>query len=88
MKSYEKKGKMKYDIKTTEYFESNFKSLSKKYRSLFDDIEEFKKELLKNPKLGADLGNNTRKVRMAITSKNKGKRGGARVITCNVWLIF
>ena len=34
--------------------------------------------------MGDDLGNNTRKVRMAIASKNKGKRGGARVITCNV----
>jgi hypothetical protein len=26
----------------------------------------------------------TRKVRMAIASKNKGKRGGARVLTCTV----
>ena len=36
------------------------------------------------PARGDDLGNNTRKIRMAIASKNKGKRGGARVITCNV----
>ena len=75
---------MEYDIKTTEYFEDNFKRLSKKYHSLLDDIEQFKKELLKNPTAGTDLGNNTRKVRMAIASKNKGKRGGARVITCSV----
>jgi len=75
---------MKYLIATTEYFESNFKRLSKKYHSLYDDIEEFKNELLKNPTIGDDLGNNTRKIRMAIASKNKGKRGGARVITCNV----
>jgi len=56
----------------------------KKYRSLIDDLVSFKKELLKNPMLGDDLGNNTRKVRMAIASKNKGKSGGARIITCNV----
>ena len=34
--------------------------------------------------MGDDLGDNTYKVRMAIASKNKGKSGGARVITCNV----
>jgi hypothetical protein len=75
---------MNYKIATTEYFEGNFKRLSKKYRSLTGDIEELKKELLKNPTTGDDLGDNIRKVRMAIASKNKGKRGGARVITCNV----
>ena len=34
--------------------------------------------------MGDDLGDNFRKVRMAIASKNKGKRGGARVITLNL----
>jgi len=75
---------MNYRIATTDYFEYNFKRLSKKYHSLIDDLETFKNELLKHPDMGDDLGNNTRKVRMAIVSKNKGKRGGARVITCNV----
>jgi mRNA-degrading endonuclease RelE of RelBE toxin-antitoxin system len=73
---------MNYSITPTKQFEGNFKRLSKKYRSLIDDLETFKKELLKNPAMGEDLGNNTRKVRMAVTSKNKGKSGGARVITC------
>ena len=77
---------MNYSITTTKDFESNFKRLSKKYRSLLDDLEEFKKELLQNPTAGNDLGDNTYKVRMAIASKNKGKSGGARVITCNVWV--
>ena len=75
---------MNYEIVTTEDFDKKIKSLAKKYRSIPDDLEKFKKELLKNPTMGDDLGNNTRKVRMAIASKNKGKRGGARVITCNV----
>jgi len=75
---------MIYTIVPTEYFERNFKQLSKKYRSLDNDYEILIKELEKNPMMGDDLGNNTRKVRMAIASKNKGKSGGARVITFNV----
>ena len=31
--------------------------------------------------MGTPLGNNCYKIRMAITSKGKGKSGGARVIT-------
>jgi hypothetical protein len=31
--------------------------------------------------MGEPLGNNCFKIRMAISSKNKGKSGGARVIT-------
>jgi hypothetical protein len=75
---------MNYEIVTTDFFDRKVKKLSKKYHSFFDDLEFLKKELLKNPLLGQDLGGNTRKVRMAIASKNKGKSGGARVITCNV----
>ncbi len=39
-------------------------------------------DLLENPYEGDSLGNNCYKVRLAITSKGKGKSGGARVITC------
>jgi len=75
---------MNYEIVTTEDFNRRVKSLAKKYQSFPDDLERFKKELLENPTMGDDLGNNIRKVRMAIASKNKGKRGGARIITCHV----
>jgi len=34
-----------------------------------------------NPKLGTSLGKNCFKIRLAISSKGKGKSGGARVIT-------
>ncbi|MCL2651324.1 MAG: type II toxin-antitoxin system RelE/ParE family toxin [Candidatus Azobacteroides sp.] len=77
---------MNYQIVTTKDFESNFKRLSKKYHSLVDDYEILIEELLANPQIGDDLGDNTRKVRMAIASKNRGKSGGARVITCTVLL--
>jgi len=75
---------MNYKIIATEDFDKQVKSLAKKYHSFPDDLKIFKKELLENPTMGDDLGDNVRKVRMAIASKNKGKRGGARVITCNV----
>ena len=75
---------MNYKIVTTEDFDREVKPLAKKYYSFLNDLEDFKKELLKNPTMGNDLGDNTRKVRMAIASKNKGKRGGARVITFTV----
>ena len=75
---------MNYRIVTTDDFDRNVKILLKKYRSLKTDLITFQKELLENPIMGDDLGDNTRKVRMAIASKNKGKRGGARVITCTV----
>ena len=75
---------MNYRIVATDDFDKNVKTLSKKYRSLKNDLITFQKELLENPTMGDDLGNNIRKVRMAIASKNKGKRGGARVITCTV----
>jgi mRNA-degrading endonuclease RelE of RelBE toxin-antitoxin system len=77
---------MNYEITATADFERNLKRLSKKYFSLSDDYENFLKELLENPKIGDDLGDNTRKVRMAIASKNRGKSGGARVITYNFWV--
>ena len=50
-----------------------------------DDFITFKKELADEPLQGTDLGGGTRKVRMAIASKGKGKSGGARVITFNVF---
>ena len=75
---------MNYEIVTTEDFDRNVKPLAKKYLSFLDDLEKFKIELLANPQMGSTLGGNARKVRMSITSKGKGKRGGARVITCNV----
>ena len=75
---------MNYAIVTTDDFDKKVKTLFKKYFSLLDDLVFFKKELLKNPKMGDNLGDNIRKVRMAIASKNKGKRSGARVITCTV----
>ncbi|HXH98827.1 MAG TPA: type II toxin-antitoxin system RelE/ParE family toxin [Sphingobacteriaceae bacterium] len=34
-----------------------------------------------NPEQGTSLGNNSYKIRLSISSKGKGKSGGARIIT-------
>ena len=39
-------------------------------------------EIIEDPFLGEPLGKDCYKIRMAIASKNKGKSGGSRVITC------
>ena len=65
-------------------FKRQFRRLSKKYRSLIDDLETFQKELQENPLQGTDLGGGVRKIRMTIASKGKGKSDGARVLTLNV----
>jgi mRNA-degrading endonuclease RelE of RelBE toxin-antitoxin system len=63
-------------------FAKDIKDLKKKYRSIDSDFETFIESLLENPFQGDGLGNDCYKVRMAIKSKNRGKSGGARVITC------
>ena len=77
---------MNYKVKSYAPFEKEVKRLNKRYRSLKQDLTNLVKELLQNPEIGTDLGNGFRKVRMAITSKGKGKRGGARIITLNLIL--
>ena len=75
---------MNYEIVTTKNFDRKVKFLSKKYHSLINDLKSLKEELLANPTVGDKIDENTRKVRMSISSKNKGKSGGARVITVNL----
>ena len=55
--------------------------MNKKYASLKDELAELFEELQENPTLGTSLGNDIYKIRLAITSKGKGKKGGARVMT-------
>ena len=53
----------------------------KKYLSLKKDLMELLNSLTNNPEQGTALGNGFYKIRVAISSKGKGKSGGARVIT-------
>lgn len=67
-------------VRTSEDFKIAFKRLKKRHRSLQDDFERLLVSLLENPLQGVELPDGIRKIRMAITSKGKGKSGGARVI--------
>lgn len=75
---------MSFDVITTPHFEKELKDLAKHYRSMKKDYGDFKESLKENPFQGTDLGSGLRKIRMRITSKGKGKAGGARVITYTV----
>lgn len=72
---------MSYDVIVTEPFERKVKRLSKKYKSLSKDLASIFEELATNPTLGTSIGKNCYKIRVAISSKGKGKSGGARIIT-------
>jgi mRNA-degrading endonuclease RelE of RelBE toxin-antitoxin system len=73
---------MNFEIVFSDNFLREIKKLSKKYKSMKNDFEIFLDELENNPLQGDSLGKDCYKVRMAIASKQKGKSGGARVITC------
>lgn len=60
----------------------DIKKLGKKYRSINADISDLLKSLQSDPTQGTALGRDCYKIRLKITSKSRGKSGGARVITC------
>ena len=72
---------MKYEFYSTQEFIKELKTLSKKYKSLKEDVKKLQEEFVANPNLGISLGDGLRKIRLNITSKNTGKSGGARVIS-------
>ncbi|HZY36864.1 MAG TPA: type II toxin-antitoxin system RelE/ParE family toxin [Mucilaginibacter sp.] len=72
---------MSFKITMTPLFERELKKLSKRHSSIKTDVSALIVSLEKESTQGQALGNNCFKIRMAITSKKKGKSGGARVIT-------
>lgn len=72
---------MKVIVNITKSFASAAKPLLKKYHSLSKDLLTLENELVLIPRLGTPLGLDAYKIRLKITSKGKGKSGGARVIT-------
>ena len=71
-------------IRPSDEFVRQAKRFSKKYKSFVSDLISFQEALQENPYLGTDLGGGKRKVRFNVASKNKGKRGGMRVITYQI----
>lgn len=74
----------KVSIIPSDEFRRQAKRLLKKYKTLTDDLAELQRILFANPFVGTDIGGGKRKIRLKVTSKNKGKSGGFRVITFNV----
>jgi len=72
---------MKYNVLAIGPFDRQLKRLVKKFPSLKAEYTALIEKLEQNPEIGAPLGNNCFKIRLAITSKGKGKSGGARIIT-------
>jgi mRNA-degrading endonuclease RelE of RelBE toxin-antitoxin system len=72
---------MSYNIVVTAYFSKHLKRLVKKFPSLKKEFAQLIASLKENPVQGTNLDNNCYKIRLAIASKQKGKSGGARVIT-------
>ena len=72
---------MSYKIVLTDNFKKEAKKLTKKYASLKAELADLFKELEETPTMGTPLGNDIYKIRLAIASKNKGKSGGARVMS-------
>lgn len=71
---------MNYEIKLTKPFLKSLKTLSKRYKSIKEDLRNFSESLKDNPFQGVELSPGIRKIRMAISSKGKGKSGGARLL--------
>jgi mRNA-degrading endonuclease RelE of RelBE toxin-antitoxin system len=72
---------MSYSVLSIPPFDRQLKRLAKKYPSLTRDYLNLLESIEQNPKQGTELGKGCYKIRMAISSKTKGKSGGARVIT-------
>jgi hypothetical protein len=85
---------MGYKVYPTPTFKQSFKKLHKKYPSLKADLQKLVALLCDQPQTGIHLGFGIYKIRLAISSKAKGKSGGARVITYlitedkEVYLVF
>ena len=72
---------MSYNVVTIAPFDRQLKRLAKKYPSIPADIAKLGNTLADNPLIGKEILPGCYKIRMSITSKGKGKSGGARIIT-------
>jgi len=72
---------MSFEVKVTADFVRSLKRVSKKHGSIREDILILIKQLEQEPQTGIMIRTNLYKIRLNISSSNKGKSGGARVIT-------
>ncbi len=72
---------MSFKVDITRRFAKELKHLNKKYPSVSNDFSGLIGLLEQNPFQGKPIGKGFYKIRFGISSKGKGKRGGARIIT-------
>jgi mRNA-degrading endonuclease RelE of RelBE toxin-antitoxin system len=72
---------MSYNVIITSEFAKETRRIAKKHIGIKADIARLIADLEINPTIGTDLGRNFFKIRVPISGTNKGKSGGARVIT-------
>ena len=71
-----------YRLQQIPTFSRQAKRRLKKYVSFKDDLGALAASLISSPHQGTPLGKDYYKIRLAIASENRGKSGGARVVTC------
>ena len=71
---------MPFSIEATPEFLSEAKKLAKKYPSLKNDLSVLAQQLKDNPTSGTPIGKDAYKIRLAITSKGKGKAVGQELL--------
>jgi mRNA-degrading endonuclease RelE of RelBE toxin-antitoxin system len=72
---------MAFEVVLTPDFKKALKQIAKKHRQILKDVDSLIDQLAENPAMGTDLGQHVYKIRLSISGTNKGKSGGARVIT-------
>lgn len=72
---------MSYDVVEQELYLKALKKLSKKYKNIERDVDNFLLNISSIDDLGIELKSNVYKVRIANSDKNKGKSAGYRLIT-------
>ena len=72
---------MSYKVIVASEFAREAKRIAKKHIGIKADIAKLIADLTIDPTMGTQLGHDFYKIRMPISGTNKGKSGGARVIT-------
>ncbi len=72
---------MKLRIVEKTLYKKAYKKLSKEYKNIQDDIDDFINSISSKDDLGIELKSNIFKVRIKNRNKNKGKSAGYRLIS-------
>jgi mRNA-degrading endonuclease RelE of RelBE toxin-antitoxin system len=72
---------MKYNIVEKRLYSKSVKKLSKTYKNIKKDVDNFLTNISSKEDLGIELKSNIYKARIANSDKNKGKSAGYRLIS-------